>query len=85
MELKEIDSQFYCKPKEELCHVTCKGEDCDKIFVTKEAFDKWTNKDYTPVVPSTSRNGVRCTSYWLRALCKPNTSNQNSLCGITQY
>lgn len=56
--MKEIDSQFYCKPKQELGHVTCKGEGCDKIFVTKEDFDKWTDKDYTPVVP-TGKNVVR--------------------------
>ena len=56
--MKEIDSQFYCKPKEELGHVTCKGEGCNKIFVTKEDYDKWTDKDYTPVVP-TGKNVVR--------------------------
>ena len=59
MELKEIDSPVYCRPKEELCHVTCKGEGCNRIFVTKETFDKWTNNDFTPVVPSTNRNLVR--------------------------
>ena len=56
--MKEIDSQFYCKPRGELAHVTCKGEGCNKIFVTKEDYDKWTDKDFTPVVP-TGRNVVR--------------------------
>ena len=55
MELKEIDSPVYCRPTGELCHVTCKGEDFNRIFVTKEAFVKWSNEDYTPVVPSPNR------------------------------
>ena len=56
--MTEIDNHKYCKPKEELCHVTCNGEDCNKIFVTSADFDAWTNKDYTPIVPK-ARNVVR--------------------------
>ena len=61
MELKEIDnliSSTVSLSKEELCHVTCKGEDCNKIFVTKEGFDKWTDDNYTQVIPI-ARNVVR--------------------------
>ena len=58
--LKEIDSSVYCKIGQELHYVTCKGKDCNKIFIPNEDKPKFTDKKFTPCWPTTYHPVMAC-------------------------